>query len=191
MRRRRWIMLGSAALVLAGRPRTVQAEDPAWDAARHGRAAVLMRHAVAPGGGDPPGFRLDDCSTQRGLSAAGRAQSRAIGEMLRARGIPSAHVLSSAWCRCLDTAERLGLGPVTVEPILNSFFADRSTAEAQTAALRGLLRDWSKPHPLVLVSHQVNITALTGVFPASGEALLVYTGARAGALALRVPPPAA
>lgn len=184
-------MLGSGALVLVGRPRTAQAEDKVWDAARHGRAAVLMRHAVAPGGGDPPGFRLDDCSTQRLLSEAGRAQSRVIGESLRARGIASARVLSSAWCRCLDTAARLGLGPVTIEPILNSFFADRSSAEAQTAALRGLLRDWSKPHPLVLVTHQVNITALTGVFPASGEALLVYTGARAGTVALRVPPPSA
>jgi phosphohistidine phosphatase SixA len=184
-------MLGSAALLLAGRPRTAQAEDAAWDAARHGRAAVLMRHAVASGGGDPPGFRLDDCSTQRQLSEAGRAQSRAIGALLRARGIVSARVLSSAWCRCLDTAERLGLGPVTIEPILNSFFADRGTAEAQTAALRGLLRDWSEPRPLVLVTHQVNITALTGVLPASGEALLVYTGARAGPVALRVPPLAA
>ncbi|WP_211211455.1 histidine phosphatase family protein [Elioraea tepidiphila] len=150
-----------------------------------------MRHAVAPGGGDPPGFRIDDCSTQRLLSEAGRAQSRAIGEALRARGIASARVLSSAWCRCLDTAERLGLGPVTIEPILNSFFADRSTAEAQTAALRGMLRNWSEPRPLVLVTHQVNITALTGVFPASGEALLVYTGTRAGTVALRVPPPPA
>lgn len=190
MPRRRWIMLGSAALALAGRPQIAQAEDAAWDAARHGRAAVLMRHAVAPGGGDPPGFRLDDCSTQRLLSDEGRAQSRAIGEVLRARGIPSARVLSSAWCRCLETAERLGLGPVTIEPILNSFFADRSTAEAQTVALRGLLRDWSGPRPLVLVTHQVNITALTGVFPASGEALLVYTGARAGRVVLRVPPAA-
>jgi phosphohistidine phosphatase SixA len=150
-----------------------------------------MRHALAPGGGDPPGFRIDDCSTQRLLSEAGRAQSRASGEALRARGIASARVLSSAWCRCIETAQLLGLGTVAVEPALNSFFADRSTAEAQTVALRGLLRAWSGPDPLVLVTHQVNITALTGVFPASGEALLVYTGARAGTVALRVPPPPA
>lgn len=191
MQGRRRITLGCAALVLTGRPWAARAEDAAWEATQRGHAAVLMRHAIAPGGGDPPGFRLDDCSTQRLLSEAGRAQSRAIGEALRARGIASARVLSSAWCRCLDTAEQLGLGPVTIEPILNSFFADRGTAEAQTAGLRGLLRGWAEPRPLVLVTHQVNITALTGVFPGSGEMLLVYTGARAGAVALRLPPPAA
>jgi broad specificity phosphatase PhoE len=188
---RRRITLGCAALALAGRAGVARAEDAAWEAARRGGAAVLMRHAIAPGGGDPPGFRLDDCSTQRLLSEAGRAQARAIGEGLRARGIASARVLSSAWCRCVETAALLGLGAVTIEPILNSFFADRSTAEAQTAALRGLLRDRSGPRPLVLVTHQVNITALTGVFPAAGESLLVYTGARAGTVALRLPPPAA
>lgn len=152
---------------------------------------MLIRHAIAPGTGDPPGFRIADCATQRVLSDAGRAQAHAVGERLRAQGIASARVLSSAWCRCLETAERLGLGAVAIEPVLNSFFADRSTAEVQTAALRALLRDWAEPRPLVLVSHQVNITALTGIFPASGEALLVYTSARAGTLALRVPPPAA
>jgi phosphohistidine phosphatase SixA len=184
-------MLGGAALVLAGGPGAAHAVDAAWDAARHGRAAVLMRHAIAPGIGDPPGFRLGDCTTQRLLSEAGRAQSRAVGALLRAHGIASARVLASASCRCIDTAERLGLGPVTIEPILNGFFADRSAAEAQTAALRGLLGDRGGPRPLVLVTHQVNIAALTGIFPASGESLLVYTGARAGAVALRVPPPAA
>lgn len=177
--------------MLAGRPRAVHAEDAAWDAARRGRAAVLMRHAIAPGIGDPPGFRLGDCATQRLLSEAGRAQSRAVGALLRARGVVSARVLASAWCRCIETAERLGLGAVVIEPVLNSFFADRSTAEAQTAALRGLLRDRAGPRPLVLVTHQVNITALSGIFPASGESLLVYRGARAGTVALRVPPPAA
>lgn len=184
-------MLGGAALVLAGNPEAARAEDAAWGAAREGRAAILMRHATAPGIGDPPGFRLDDCATQRLLSEAGRAQSRAIGELLCARGIASAQVLSSAWCRCIETAERLGLGVVAIEPVLNSFFADRSVGAAQSAALRALLRDWAEPRPLVLVTHQVNITALTGIFPASGEVLLVYTGARAGTVALRVPPPAA
>jgi phosphohistidine phosphatase SixA len=191
MMRRRSIMLGCAAVALAGRPWAARAEDAAWEAARRGGAAVLMRHATAPGVGDPPGFRLEDCSTQRVLSEAGRAQSRAIGARLRAHGIASARVLSSAWCRCKETAELLGLGAVAIEPLLNSFFADRSAAESQTAALRGLLRDWTEPRPLVLVTHQVNITALTGIFPASGEALLVYTGARAGTVALRIPPPAA
>lgn len=184
-------MLGGAALVFAGGPGAARAEDAAWEVARRGGAAVLLRHAIAPGIGDPAGFRLGDCATQRRLSEAGRAQSRAVGALLRARGIVSARVLASAWCRCIETAERLGLGAVAIEPVLNSFFADCSTAEAQTTALRGLLGDWGGPRPLVLATHQVNITALTGIFPAAGESLLVYTGARPGALALRVPPHAA
>jgi phosphohistidine phosphatase SixA len=164
------------------------AADP-WQAAREGRAAILLRHAIAPGTGDPPGFRPGDCATQRTLSEAGRAQARAIGAALRARGIDQARVLSSAWCRARETAELLGLGPVGHAPALDSFFADRAAGPARTEALRGLLAAWAGPGTLVLVTHQVNITALTGVFPASGEALLVYTGARAGAVALRVPPP--
>ena len=152
---------------------------------------MLMRHAIAPGSGDLPGFGLEDCSTQRVLSEAGRAQSSAIGARLRTHGIASARVLSSAWCRCKETAELLGLGAVAIEPVLNSFFADRPTTEAQTAALRGLLRDWIEPRPLVLAICQVNITGLIGIFPVSGELLLVYAGARAGTVALRMLPPAA
>lgn len=180
-----------AAAALAGGPRLAAADEAAWADARSGRAALLMRHALAPGTGDPPGFRVEDCATQRLLSEAGRAQARAIGAMVRAQGIASATVLSSAWCRARETAELLGLGPVDHEPSLDSFFADRSTREARTTALRRLLVDWTGPGALVLVTHQVNITALTGVFPTSGELLLVYTGARAGTIGMRVPPPSA
>lgn len=182
--RRRMLM----AALLAAPARPAAADDP-WQAAREGLAAILLRHAVAPGTGDPPGFRLGDCASQRTLSEAGRAQARAIGAALRARGIAAARVLSSAWCRATETAELLDLGPVLHEPALDSVFADRAAAPERTAALRRLLAGWTGPGALVLVTHQVNITALTGVFPASGEALLVYTGERAGAVALRVPPP--
>jgi broad specificity phosphatase PhoE len=176
------------AALLAAPAHEAAADDP-WQAAREGRAAILLRHAIAPGTGDPPGFRLGDCASQRTLSEAGRAQARAIGAALRARGIASAHVFSSAWCRAHETAALLGFGPVRHAQALDSFFADRAAAPERTAALRRLLAGWTGPAALVLVTHQVNITALTGVFPASGEALLVYTGERAGAVALRVPPP--
>lgn len=149
-------------------------EAALWKALRDGGHVALMRHAIAPGVGDPAGFRLDDCTTQRKLSAQGRAQARAIGERFRANGIATAAVFSSQWCRCLDTARELALGEVVAFPGLNSFFADRGEEARHTAAVRALIRERAhSPLPLVLVTHQVNITALTGVFPASGEIIVL------------------
>ena len=149
-------------------------EAALWKALREGGHVALMRHAIAPGVGDPAGFRLDDCTTQRKLSAQGRAQARAIGERFRANGIATAAVFSSQWCRCLDTARELALGEVVAFPGLNSFFAGRGEEARHTAAVRALIRERAhSPLPLVLVTHQVNITALTGVFPASGEIIVL------------------
>lgn len=149
-------------------------EAALWAALRDGGHVALMRHAIAPGVGDPAGFRLDDCTTQRKLSARGRAQARAIGERFRANGIATAAVFSSQWCRCLDTARGLALGEVVAFPGLNSFFADRGEEARHTAAVRALIGERARsPLPLVLVTHQVNITALTGVFPASGEIIVL------------------
>jgi phosphohistidine phosphatase SixA len=160
------------AATLAARPAAAQA-DP-LERLRAGGLAVVMRHArTEPGTGDPPGFRLDDCSTQRNLSAAGREQARAIGEALRAARVPVDRVLSSRWCRCLETARLLGLGEVEPFPPIDSFFEDRSRRAAQTGAVRDFLRGWRGPGNVVMVTHQVNVTALTGVFPRSGEAVVV------------------
>lgn len=149
-------------------------EAALWAALRDGGHVALMRHAIAPGVGDPAGFRLDDCTTQRKLSAQGRAQARAIGERFRANGITTAAVFSSQWCRCIDTARELALGEVVAFPGLNSFFADRGEEARHTAAVRALIGERARsPLPLVLVTHQVNITALTGVFPASGEIIVL------------------
>lgn len=149
-------------------------EAALWAALRDGGHVALMRHAIAPGVGDPAGFRLDDCTTQRKLSAQGRAQARAIGERFRANGIATAAVFSSQWCRCIDTARELALGEVVAFPGLNSFFADRGEEARHTAAVRALIGERARsPLPLVLVTHQVNITALTGVFPASGEIIVL------------------
>lgn len=93
---------------------------------------VLLRHAIAPGTGDPADFQLDDCSTQRNLSDAGRQQAMEIGKAFRDRNIPATKVLSSQWCRCLETAELMEMAPVEPFLPLNSFFRDRSTAETQT-----------------------------------------------------------
>jgi phosphohistidine phosphatase SixA len=157
-----------------------RSDEKEWAALRGGGHIVLMRHAIAPGGGDPPGFRLDDCATQRNLSEEGRAQAGKIGESFRSQEVPVERVLSSQWCRCRETARLLGLGPVEDYPVLNSFFSDRSTAEAQTEALRRFIARSAPADNIVLVTHQVNITELTGVFPSSGEMVVVRPDGRGG-----------
>ena len=154
-------------------------EAELWQTLQRGEAVALMRHALAPGTGDPPEFVVGDCDTQRNLSAEGRAQARAIGERFRDNGIEAAQVYSSRWCRCLDTARLLGIGDVTPFDGLSSFFRDRDAEPERTAATRALIAERAAPGrpPLVLVTHQVNITALTGVFPGSGEMVVVRAGA--------------
>ena len=135
---------------------------------------VMMRHALAPGVGDPSNFRLNDCSTQRNLSATGRQQAERIGKAFRDRKIPIASVRSSQWCRCLETAKLLNLKPVEAFPPLNSFFSNASTKKQQTEAVRRLvLASRTAQGVTILVTHQVNITALTNVVPASGESVVL------------------
>lgn len=98
------------------------AESEAWTALAEGRAVLMMRHALAPGTGDPGGFDLEDCSTQRNLNSVGREQARSWKPFLESRGIAEARVFSSQWCRCLDTAREMEMGEVTGWPALNSFF---------------------------------------------------------------------
>lgn len=134
---------------------------------------VLLRHALAPGTGDPAGFRLGDCATQRNLSAAGQDQAQRIGAAFRERDIAVVQVLSSQWCRAIDTATLMDLGPVEPFEPLNSFFRDRSTAPMQTAQIQTYLRRQPNQGVIVMITHQVNITALTGVVPGSGQAVVV------------------
>ena len=141
-----------------------------------GQHALLMRHADAPGVGDPPGYRLDQCATQRNLGEVGKQQSVLIGRWLTAQGVSSPKVFSSAWCRCTDTARLLALGAVSIEPSLNSFFDDMSLAKPQTAALQTFIAVSLKAQPkqpLILVTHHVNIEAFTGRVVAVGDMVLV------------------
>lgn len=143
------------------------------EAVTDGRAIAMMRHALAPGTGDPANFDVDDCSTQRNLSAEGREQAMMIGAEFASAGIANARVFTSAWCRCRETAELMGIGPVEVFGPLNSFFRDRAKSDPQTAALKDWLDGHDSNRPLVLVTHQVNITALTNVVPRSGGTVVI------------------
>lgn len=162
-----------AFVLLARSPVALASEAAAWEALRRGDAVALFRHARAPGSGDPPGMRLGDCATQRNLDDAGRAQARRIGEAFRAEGVAVGAVLASRWCRAAETAELAFPGLARAEPAFDSFFDDRGEGPARMASARRVLLDWHGPGALVAVTHQVNVTALTGVFPSSGEGVVL------------------
>ncbi|PTM51725.1 histidine phosphatase family protein [Phreatobacter oligotrophus] len=184
--RRIFAGLLAAALVSPAVPAMAD-EARAWAVLASG-GIVLFRHANAPGGGDPPGMRIGDCASQRNLDAAGREQARRIGLAFTTRGISVGSVLTSQWCRTRDTAALAFPGRATDAPAFNSFFSDRGRGDAQTAAAREILAGWSGPGALVAVTHQVNITALTGIFPASGEGIVLERRGGSFAVAGRIRP---
>lgn len=170
------VLIAVASIVLSN-PSKAADDAAAWAALKSGQAFALMRHALAPGTGDPQTVVIGDCTTQRNLSDSGRDQARRIGARLRKRGITSARVMTSQWCRCRETAQLLQIGAVEDLPALNSFFRKRERADQQTADVRAWLREQRKGQPIVLVTHQVNVSALVGQFTRSGEMLIVTTDA--------------
>lgn len=171
---RRGVLAGGARLALgaalallacaAGAATTL----PLRELAKPGRV-LMLRHASAPGTGDPPNFKIDDCATQRNLDAAGRAQAAELGRRLAAAGIEQARVFSSQWCRCLETARLLQLGRPEELPALNSFFGRPQDREANLGALRKFLAGLPlRGAPVILVTHQVTVSAFTGQGTVSG-----------------------
>ena len=141
---------------------------------------LLMRHAIAPGIGDPAGYKLQDCKTQRNLDATGRAQAQKTGQWLKAQGVGNALVFSSAWCRCKETAENLAFGTPVLEASLNSFFDDMRQGSQSNANLQKFIANQLKAKgdkALVLVTHQVNITQFTGETVGSGDMVLAKVNA--------------
>lgn len=134
---------------------------------------AMLRHALAPGFGDPEDMSLDNCATQRNLNSAGRQQAVRIGELLRLHAVQEVSVYTSEWCRCKETADLLGYKNVSALPILNSFFQRRENSTQQTAELARWLTEKNLTQPVILVTHQVNITALTGRHASSGELLVL------------------
>ncbi len=175
----RWLIALIVVAVGSVSPASVQAGDLFSQMQDERGLVVLMRHAIAPGGGDPAGFTLGDCSTQRQLSAQGRSQARAIGKEFTSRDIPIAGVRSSRWCRAVDTARLLGLGRVRSAPALDSVFtASGRVADMKKRQTEKIIRDHrNKSGVLILVGHQANIIDLTGIAPDSGGAVVVQADA--------------
>ncbi|MPZ34614.1 MAG: histidine phosphatase family protein [Rhodospirillales bacterium] len=134
---------------------------------------ALIRHAAAPGTLDPPGFRLDDCTTQRNLSAGGRTQAMRMGDLFRANGIAAARIYSSQWCRCLDTAMLMRLGDVTQRPLLNYFGRDPERRAKQLADLRAWIARLELVQPTILMTHQLVITTVAEVPAGDGEIVVM------------------
>jgi len=164
-------------------PGAALADDKLWALLEKGGAVVLIRHAVTtPGAGDPPGFRLDDCATQRNLTDAGRRHAQRIGAEWRARKIPLERVLSSPWCRCIETA-KLAFGGAEISQPLSNLFGRTENREAQVRALRELVAAKGKGN-IVMVTHGSTIAALTGIHPGTGEMVILAQGAPAGRLSV-------
>ena len=160
-----------ALLLLLGIAFPAKADESLWQLLKGGGQIVLIRHAVTtPGVGDPPGFTLEDCATQRNLTEEGRAHARRIGAEFRKRGIPVGRVLSSPWCRCVETA-KLAFGRSQNNGSLSNLFGRPENREKQVEGMKKLLRP--EMGNLILVTHGSTIVALTGVSPATGEMVLV------------------
>ena len=172
--RRAFVLAGVAAAAV---PAALAAESDPWALLRKGDLVILMRHASTdPGlGNDPPGFKLDDCSTQRNLSHAGRAESQRVGERFRAERIPIARVYTSPWCRCRETA-MLAFGRAEDWEPLSSFF-DFLHREAEfTESVKKRISGYGRRNPggnVVMVTHTVNIAALSGLSVAQAEMVLM------------------
>lgn len=145
-----------------------RADDSLWDKVRTGGYVLLIRHAATdPGVGDPPGYKLDDCATQRNLNAEGREQARRLGERLRKERVPIAHVFTSPWCRCRDTAT-LAFGKADEWEALANIFDQRDREADRSERVKKRVGTYADRKPagnVVMVTHGVNIAALTKASP--------------------------
>jgi broad specificity phosphatase PhoE len=161
-----------AVVALLSLPSPALADETLWSLLKKGGQVVLMRHAVTtPGVGDPPGFRLDDCSTQRNLTDDGRRDAQRVGAEFRARGVVVENVLSSPWCRCVESAS-LAFGKAEISTALSNLFTHPQNRDRQVREMRELI---SVPQVgnRVFVSHGATISALTGVSLDTAEMLVV------------------
>ena len=152
---------------------------------------LLMRHAIAPGVGDPAGYKLQDCKSQRNLDAIGREQAKKTGQWLKAQGVGDALVFSSAWCRCKDTAENLAFGSIVLEASLNSFFDDMRQGPQSNVNLQKFIGNQLKTKgekALILVTHHVNIAEFAGENVGSGDMVLAKVNSAGKLLSFKIYP---
>jgi broad specificity phosphatase PhoE len=172
---RRAFLAGAGALLVPWGASAGEGEE-AWERLRKGGLVVLMRHAATePGLGDPKGFRLDDCKTQRNLSDEGRSHARRIGERFRAERVPIAQVFTSPWCRCRETA-MLAFGRAEDWTPLSSFFDFPHQEPEFTERVKKRIGGYARrnlPGNVVMVTHNVNIAALSRHSVATGEMVLM------------------
>lgn len=160
-----------------------QAEPLAEAIERIGGNVLFLRHALAPGFGDPARFDVEDCATQRNLNNAGREQARAIGAYMTRHRITPDIILSSQWCRCQDTASEMAIGPFSTHIGLNSFFNGHVDRDLTLAALREHMARIGPDRLELMVTHQVVISAITGIAPRSGG-MVVYNSRTGEALSV-------
>jgi hypothetical protein len=144
-----------------------------WQALREDGRVAIVRHTRAPGTGDPSGYPLDDCKTQRNLSDEGREQARKLGDRFRAENINVTRVLTSQWCRCWQTAELMDLGPVEEAPTLNNAHMLRHKRDELAAGGREVIAAWDGPGILLVSTHGANVLAMLGIHPREGEVVVV------------------
>ena len=179
-----------ALLLLLGVSSVASADETLWNLLRGGGQVLFIRHAsTVPGVGDPEGFRLDECATQRNLSGEGRAEARSLGALMRRQNIPIQGIVSSPWCRCVETAQ-LAFGRVDEQwTALSNLFGRSPNAEAQVRAMRPRIAAFRGKGNLVLVSHGSTALALTGVSPQQAEVIVLTPAPGGFRIAGRIAPP--
>jgi phosphohistidine phosphatase SixA len=166
------VALAALAISLIAAPATAgDGSAEAWAALVNGGHVALVRHGNAPPGygGDPPGFKIDDCATQRNMDERGRAQSRAVGEAFRQHGVRVDKVLSSPWCRCLETARLMAVGSVDSTMTV----ASSSQSPERLAVLKQMVSSWRGPGTLVVVTHALTVQGLVGILPGQAETVVL------------------
>jgi|ERR1051326_4255201 broad specificity phosphatase PhoE len=173
------------ALVLLGTT-PAAADDALWTLLKSGGQVILIRHANAPGIFDPPGMRFNDCATQRNLDEQGRAEARRIGAAFRAQAIPVGDVRSSRWCRCMETA-KLAFGRAEHWEPIDGAQPGSETETRRAAAVRAFASTPVAGGNVVLVTHNFNIRAITGISTASGEMVVLTPKGSDFTIAGRIP----
>ena len=182
----KWLMLG---VVMTGSFQASASELS--ESLKKSDAVLLMRHALAPGIGDPAGYKLQDCKSQRNLDATGRAQAQKTGQWLKAQGVGNALVFTSAWCRCKETAENLAFGTPELEPSLNSFFDDMRQGPQSNVNLQKFIVGQLKSKgdkALILVTHHVNIEEFTRENVGSGDMVLAKVNSAGKLVSFKIYP---